>query len=168
VNFVCIDIMDKKTPTGKVGDAISTQRIYKCMVLCLFLSELDEVDVDICTEIYLPGKANFVNRMIVRHFIQCYINQTTPTTSHISEALMLLQRKLSNAMNASGEIPREGLIWEDTIWEDTWVKDFTKDMLVKVANSEDMQLQDHHADMDRQITRSDQLHLVDCCLPWLN
>jgi hypothetical protein len=42
-------------------------------------------------------------------------------------------------------------------------KDFTKDMLVKVANSEEIQLRDLHANMDRQITRTNQLRLVDCC-----
>jgi hypothetical protein len=61
-------------------------------------------------------------------------------------------------MNAVGKIPRKGMIREDT-----WIKDFTKDMLVKVANSEEMQLRDLHADMDRQITRTYQLRLVDCC-----
>jgi hypothetical protein len=62
-------------------------------------------------------------------------------------------------MNAVGKISRKGMIREDT-----WIKDFTKDMLVKVANSKDMQLRDLHAEMDRQITRTDQLRLaVDCC-----
>jgi hypothetical protein len=50
------------------------------------------------------------------------------------------------------------------IREDTWIRDFTKDMLVKVAtNSGEMQLRDLHADMDCQITRTNQLCLVDCC-----
>jgi hypothetical protein len=160
MNFVGLDISDKKTSAGKEGDAVSTQRVYKRInaFYSTFVSELSAVDSDFSTEIYLPGKADFVNRMLVRNFIQWYIHQTTPTTSHISEALMFLQRKLSDAMNASGEIPRKGMIREDT-----WIKDFTKDMLVRVANSEEMQLRDLHADMDRQITRSDQLRLVDCC-----
>jgi hypothetical protein len=36
-------------------------------------------------------------------------------------------------------------------------------MLVKVASSEASQLRDLYADMDRQISRTDQLRLVDCC-----
>jgi hypothetical protein len=96
--------------------------------------------------------------MLVCQFIQWYILHTSPTVSHISESLMFLQRKLSDPMNAVGKIP-----WKGMIRENSWIKDFTKDMLVKVANSEEMQLRDLHADMDRQITRTDQLRLVDCC-----
>jgi hypothetical protein len=125
----------------------------------LFLADLDDSKLDICSDIYLPGKADFdIYRMLVRQFIHWYILHTSPNVSHISESLMFLQRKLSNAMNDVGKIP-----WKGMIREDTWIKDFTKDMLVKVANSEEMQLRDLHADMDRQITRTDQLRLVDCC-----
>jgi hypothetical protein len=160
MNFVGLDIADKKTSAGKEGDAVSTQRVYKRInsKYSLFLAELEDSDLDLCADIYLPGKADFVNRKLVRQFIQWYISHTSPTTSHIAESLMFLQRKLSDAMNAVGEIPRKGMIREDT-----WIKDFSKDMLVKVANSEEMQLRDLHADMDRQITRTDQLRLVDSC-----
>jgi hypothetical protein len=99
-----------------------------------------------------------VNRKLVRIFIKWYIQKTSPTTSHVSEALMFLQRKLSDASNAAGLIPRKG--W---IREDPWIKSFTKDMLVQVASSESSQLRDLHADMDRQISRTDQLRIVDCC-----
>jgi hypothetical protein len=61
-------------------------------------------------------------------------------------------------VKAVGKIPPKGMIREDT-----WTKDFTKDMLIKVANSEEMQLRDLYADMGRQITGSDQLRLLDCC-----
>jgi hypothetical protein len=160
MNFVGLDIADKKTSTGKEGDAVSTQRVYKRInaKYSLFLADLDDSELDICSDIYLPGKAGFVIRMLVRQFIHWYISHTSPTVSHISESLMFLQRKLSDAMNDVGEIPRKGMIREDT-----WIKDFTKDMLVKVANSEEMQLRDLHADMDRQISRTNQLRLVDCC-----
>jgi hypothetical protein len=50
---------------------------------------------------------------------------------------MFLQRKLSDALNALGEIPRKGYIREDP-----WIKQFTKDMLVKVASSKEAQPRD--------------------------
>jgi hypothetical protein len=159
MNFVGLDIADKKTSAGKEGDAVSTQRVYKSInaKYSLFLADLDDSELDICLDIYLPGKANFVNRMLVRQFIHWYISHTSPTVSHISESLMFLQRKLSDAMNDVREIPWKGMIREDTL-----IKDFTKDMLVKVANSEEMQLRVLHADMDRQITPTNHLRLVDC------
>jgi hypothetical protein len=71
---------------------------------------------------------------------------------------MSLQRKLSDAINAAGFIPRKG--W---IREDPWIETFIKDMLVKVVSSEASQLRDLHADMDRKIACTNQLCLVDCC-----
>jgi hypothetical protein len=109
--------------------------------------------------IYLPGKPDYVNRHLVRIFITWYIQQkTSPTTTHVTEALMFLQRKLTYSMNALGCIARKGAIREDD-----WIKTFTKDMLVKVASSEATQLRDLHADMDRQSSCTDQLYLIDCC-----
>jgi hypothetical protein len=131
MNFVDLDIADKKTSAGKEGDAVSTQRVNKRInaKYSLFLADLDDSELDLCSDIYLPGKADFVNRMLVRQFIHWYISHTSPTVSHISESLMFLQRKLSDAMNDVGEIPRKGMIREDT-----WIKDFTKDMLVKTSD----------------------------------
>jgi hypothetical protein len=160
INCVGLDIADKNTSAGKAGDDVSTQRVYKRInaKYSLFLADLDDSELDICSDIYLPGKADFVNRMIVCQLIHSYILHTSPTVSHISESLIFLQRKLSNAVKAVGKIPPKGMIREDT-----WTKDFTKDMLIKVANSEEMQLRDLYADMGRQITGSDQLRLLDCC-----
>jgi hypothetical protein len=76
------------------------------------------------------------------------------------QALMFLQRKLSDAMNPLGEIPWKGLIREDPAWS----KQFRKDMLVKVASSKEAQVSDLPADMDHQISLSDQPCLVaECC-----
>jgi hypothetical protein len=71
---------------------------------------------------------------------------------------MFLQHKLLDATKPVSFIPRKG--W---IREDLWIKTFTKDMLVKVASSKASQLRDLHANMDRQIARTDQLRLVNCC-----
>jgi hypothetical protein len=109
-------------------------------------------------DLYLPNKADHVNRKLVRFFITWYIHETSPTTNHVAEALMFLQHKLSDATNGVVYIPRKG--W---IREDPWIKSFTKDMLVQVASSEASQLRDLHANMDRQIACTDQLCLVDCC-----
>jgi hypothetical protein len=160
MNFVGLDIADKKTSAAKEGDAVSTQRVYKRInaKYSLFLADLDDYELDICSDIYLPGMADFVNRMLICQFIHWYVLHSSPTVSHISESLMFLHRKLFDAMNDVGKIPLKGMIREET-----WIKDFTKDMLVKVANSKEMQLRDLHANMDRQITRTDQLRLVDCC-----
>jgi hypothetical protein len=156
-----LDITDTKTSAGKDSDADTTRRIYKRVSAFYdtFLSEIDGLDVVLVSkDLYIPNKKDDINRVLVRTFIKWYIYKTSPTESHISEALMFLQRKLSDAMNAVGEIPRKG-----SIREDPWIKEFTKDMLVKVASSEESQLRDLHADMDRQISRTDQLRLVDCC-----
>jgi hypothetical protein len=75
----------------------------------------------------------------------------------VSEALIFLLRKLLDAANAVGFIPRKG--W---IREDPWIKTFKKDMLVQVASSKASQLRDLHADMHRQLSCTDQLRLVDC------
>jgi hypothetical protein len=83
MNFMGLDIADKKTSAGKEGNAVSTQRVYKRIntFYISFLAELDAADhVVLCADIYLPGKANFVNRMVlVRHSIRWYITQTSPT-----------------------------------------------------------------------------------------
>jgi hypothetical protein len=109
---------------------------------------------------YLPSWEGRLCQSHARSPVYPLVFFCTPphTVSHISESLMFLQRKLSDAMNAVGKIPRKGMIREDT-----WIKAFTKNMLVKVANSQEMQLRNLHADMDCQITRTDQLRLVDCC-----
>jgi hypothetical protein len=66
MNFISLDIVDKKTSAGKEGDAVSTQRVYKRInaKYSLFLADLDDSELDICSYIYLPGKASFVNRML--------------------------------------------------------------------------------------------------------
>jgi hypothetical protein len=71
---------------------------------------------------------------------------------------MFLQHTLSDVTNGVGLIPRKGVIREDH-----WIKSFMKDMFVQVASSKASQLRDLHANMDRQIARTDQLCLVDCC-----
>jgi hypothetical protein len=65
MNFVGLDIADKKTSTGKEGDAVCTQRVYKRInaKYSLFLADLDDSELELCLDIYLPGKADFVNRM---------------------------------------------------------------------------------------------------------
>jgi hypothetical protein len=72
MNFVSLDIADKKTSAGKEGDAVSTQRVYKRInsKYSVFLAELNDSELEVCSDIYLPGKADFVNRMLVRQFIQ--------------------------------------------------------------------------------------------------
>jgi hypothetical protein len=70
---------------------------------------------------------------------------------------MFLQRKLADATTSVGFIPRKGRIREDP-----WTKICTKGMLVRVASSKAAQLRDLYADMDRQISCTNQL-LVDCC-----
>ncbi len=157
-----LDITDQKTSAGKEVDAQSTRRVYQCIsrFYVRYLAEVDSLDVVLVSkDLYLPDKADHVNCKLVRFFITWYIHETSPTTSHVAEALMFLQHKLSDATNGVGFIPRKG--W---IREDPWIKSFTKDMLVQVASSEASQLRDLHAnDMDRLIARTNQLCLVDCC-----
>jgi hypothetical protein len=62
----------------------------------------------VCKDMYMPNKADFINRKLVRVFISWCINKTLPTMGHVDEALVFLQRKLSDAMNVLGEIPRKG------------------------------------------------------------
>jgi hypothetical protein len=99
---------------------------------------------------YLPDKGDFVDCKLIHVFIMWYINKTSPTTSHVSKALIILQCKLSDAMNALGESPRKG-----SISKDTWIKQFTRDKLVKVCSNKEAQHRDLHADMDCQISYSD-------------
>ena len=149
-----LDITDQKTSAGKEVDAQSTRRVYQCIsrFYVRYLAEVDSLDVVLVSkDLYLPDKADHVNCKLVRFFITWYIHETSPTTSHVAEALMFLQHKLSDATNGVGFIPRKG--W---IREDPWIKSFTKDMLVQVASSEASQLRDLHADMDRQIACTDQ------------
>ena len=160
-DFDGLDILDTKTSAGKDGDAPTTKRVYARINRSYghFLSELSSLPVSgVSKDIYLPDKDDYVNRHLVRIFLTWYIKKTSPTSTHVSEALMFLQRKLTDSMNALGCIARKGAIREDT-----WIKTFTKDMLIKVASSEAALLRDLHADMDRQISRTDQLRLVDCC-----
>jgi hypothetical protein len=161
VDFHGLERTDQKISAGKEGDAQSTRRVYQRInrLYVMFLAEVDSLDVVLVSkDIYLPDKADHVNRKLVRFFITWYIQKTSPTSGHVAEALMFLQRKLYDATNAVGFIPRKG--W---IREDPWIKTFTKDMLVKVTSSEASQLRDLHADMDRQLSRTTQLRLVDCC-----
>jgi hypothetical protein len=161
MDFHGLDITDQETSAGKEGDAQSTRRVYQRInrFYVTFLAEMDSLDVVLVSkDLYLPDKADHVNRKLVRFFITWYIQKTSPTSGHMAETLMFLQRKLSDATNAVGFIPRKG--W---IREDPWIKTFMKDMFVKVASREASQLRDLHADMDRQIPRTDQLRLVDCC-----
>jgi hypothetical protein len=90
MNFVGLDIADKKTSAGKEGDAVFTQRVYKRInaKYSLFLADLDNSELDICSDIYLPGKADFVNRMLVRQFIHWFFFAHLPTLSVISANLL--------------------------------------------------------------------------------
>jgi hypothetical protein len=165
MDFDGLDITDQKTSAGKEGNARSTRRVYSRInhgkegnarstrqaysrinrLYVTFLAKLDSFEVDlVIKDLYLPGKVDSVNRKLVRILIKWYIQKISLTTSHMSEALMFLQPKLSDATNAVGFIPRKG--W---IREDPWIKSFMKDMLVHVASSESSQLRDLHADMVR-------------------
>jgi hypothetical protein len=106
-----LDRIDQKTSAGKEGDAQSTKRVYSRInrFYVRFLAEVDSHDdVLVSKDLYLLNKADHVNRKLVRFFITWYIHETSPTTSHVAEALMFLQHKLSDATNGVGFIPRKG------------------------------------------------------------
>jgi hypothetical protein len=47
-----LDIADNNTSAGKEGDAVSTQRVYKCVntFYTTFLPELDKLDIDLVSK----------------------------------------------------------------------------------------------------------------------
>jgi hypothetical protein len=160
MNFHRLDIASNKTSAGKEGDVISTQCVYKCIDTfhATFLAEIDVILASSNKDMYTPNKADFVNCASSSTFL--VVNQTFPTMIHVSKTLMFRQCTLSDAsMDALGEI-----LWKGSMREDPWIKQFIKDMLVKVASSEEVQLRDLHAKMDHQTSWSEQLHLVDCFL----
>jgi hypothetical protein len=111
-DFHGLDITDQKTSAvNKEGGAQSTRHVYQRInrFYVRFIAEVDSLDaVLVSKDLYLPDKADHVNRKLVRFFITWYIQKTSPTSGHVAEALMFLQRKLSDVTNAVGFIPRKG------------------------------------------------------------
>jgi hypothetical protein len=101
-----LDTADSKTSAGKEGDTVSTQHVlYKRIntFYATFSAEIDELHVfPASKDMYIPNKVDFINCNLILIFISWFINKTSPAISHVSKALMFLQRKLSDAMNALG------------------------------------------------------------------
>ncbi len=132
-----LDVANKDTSGGKETDAASTrcvhqhvQGFYTTFLAVVAASKEDHL---VATDIYLSDqKSDYINRKLVRMFISWYTDTTSQTTSHVSKALLFLQRKLDDCMAAASFISQKG-----GIREDPWIEQFTKSMLILVANSDE-------------------------------
>jgi hypothetical protein len=128
MDFFGLEITDHQTSAGTEGNAQSSKRAYARTnrFYDIFLADFDSLNVDVVSkDSYLPDQSDHVNCELICYFILWYIKKTSPTKGHVREALMFLQRKLADATNLVGFIPRKG--W---IRKDPWIETFTKGMLV--------------------------------------
>ena len=110
-------------------------------------------------EVYLPErKHDYVNRKLVRLFVKTYVRSTGYSATHFNEAVNFMQRLLDDKMSEEGSVARKG-----SIKEDKFLKDYLNEVQIIKADLERSSGIDVQESLDSQITRSDELLLVDIC-----
>jgi hypothetical protein len=163
LDSINIDILSKDTACGKDSDSKSTRSTYRRVhkVYTAFLAQLEassESPVD-SLSIFIPDQQfDYVNRKLVRLFVIAYVRHTGHSSTHYLEACNFMQRLLEDEMAKKGVIPNKGIIKADK-----YLKDFEKDVHVMRAKKERESGADLQEHLDSQISREEELRLVDIC-----
>ena len=158
------DIINNNTSAGKEVDAKSTKRTYKRVNVAYqsFLSLIQAHDGKgglSSLDVYLPEQMHdYVNRKLVRLFVKTYVRNTGYSKTHYNEAVNFMQRLLEDKMSEHGAVARKG-----SIKEDKFLKDFLNEVQIIKGDLERASGIDIQESLDSEISRSDELLLVDIC-----
>jgi hypothetical protein len=110
-------------------------------------------------DVYVPSQMHdYVNRKLVRLFVKTYVRTTGYSTTHFNEAVNFMQRLLEDKMSEQGAVARKG-----SIKEDKFLKDYLNEVKIIRADKERASGTDIQESLDSQISRSEELLLVDIC-----
>lgn len=123
-------VTNENTCEGKLSDSKTSKRVFR-RVLKVYRFFLDNLESDRNKKLYTSGAPD-INRVLVRDFLKFYIDShKSQSLSQIKDALMFLQRKLSDEMSECGIVCPRGKVREDS-----WIASFTKKYLVEKATKD--------------------------------
>lgn len=164
LDLVGNEIIDHRTSAGRELDAKSTKRVYKRLTAAFqkFVERVDALPGKgglTSFDVYLPeARHDYVNRHLVRFFIKSYVKSAGYSQAHFTEGVNFMQRMLDDQMAIAGVIPRKGVIKEDK-----YLKEYLNEVQVLRAQAEKVLAIDMQESLDNQISRAQELLMVDIC-----
>ena len=156
-------IVNQDSCQGLPSDSKSTLKLYKRVhkKYCVFAStiDIDEYNQPKVSKLWIVSERD-VDRTLARKFVDFYVTtQQRPCVGHITEALVYLQRRLSDEMQENGRICRKGAIREDS----AWLLAYRRKFIIKQAAADTSGHKDVQSKLESRIPRQLELELIDTC-----